>query len=59
MKAAVPQFTPVAYGMMSAWTISGRYTQTTGPKVRPKLAINKINPMIINANPRPDCYTFM
>lgn len=24
MKAAVPQFTPVAYGMISAWTIYGR-----------------------------------
>lgn len=55
MKAAVPQFTPVATGIISAWTISGRYTHTTGPNVRPKLAINKINPKIIKAKPSPEC----
>ena len=53
MKAAVPQLVPVAYGKTFGCTIYGKYTQTTGPNVSPKLAINNTNPKIIKGNPNP------
>jgi hypothetical protein len=59
INAAVPQLTPVAYGITSAWTIYGRYTQTTGPRVRPKLAINKISPKMMSPNPKLGVEAFM
>lgn len=53
MSEAVPQLVAVANGNMEGWTISGRYTHTTGPNVSPKLAMNRTNPAIMKVNPNP------
>lgn len=47
INAADAQFTIVANGRTFGCTISGKYTHTTGPRVNPKLAMNRTNPKII------------
>lgn len=51
MRAAEPQFVPTAIGTRSASIISGMESQTTGPRVSPKSAMNTINPIITNTFP--------
>jgi hypothetical protein len=43
-KAADIQLTVVAYGNTLGCMISDKYTQTTGPSVNPKFAINSTSP---------------
>lgn len=48
--AADIQLAITAYERILGWAISGRYTHTTGPKVKPKLPIKRINPKMIKVS---------